>query len=208
MRRVPTWLRPGFVAGLVLASMSGPALAHGDATGPAAPRGAIAIPNLSHGQMSVIAANEAAIMDLAARQVPTDPIMRRLEGFINIQLFACMWGLMPGSVHDEASPFNECAHAYLAATRALLVHLQDMPGDHAAVRALVTKIETEMLLNRTALVLCQYSDEAFNTAEIIAPHWTEIPSHPPTALTLGGIATAAFAGTWLAMRTGRRWGPL
>lgn len=150
--------------------------------------------------MSVIAANQAAIMDIADRQVPTDPVMRRLEGFISIQRFACLWGIMPGSVRDESSPFNECAHAYLAAARALLVHLQSMPGDRTAVQALVAKIQTEMLINQTALVLCQYSDEPFNTADVIAPHWSEVPRHPPTAMMLGGIASAALVGAWLALR--------
>lgn len=179
---------------------AGPVWAHREAARGAPAEGAIVIPNLSHGQMSVIAANKAAIMNLADRQIPTDPVMRRLEGYINIQQFACLWGLMPGSVHDEVSPFNECAHAYLAATRALLLHLEAMPGDRTAVQALVTKIQTEMLLNRTALVMCQYSDEPFNTAEVIAPHWRKISRHPPTAMTLIAIALVAFGGAWLKLR--------
>ena len=116
------------------------AWAHREATGREAPADSIAIPNLSHGQMAVIANNRAAILDLAARHIPIDPTMRRLEGFISLQYFDCLWGMVPGSVQDENSPFNECSHAYLAATRALLVHLQTMPGDRAPVQVLIAKI--------------------------------------------------------------------
>jgi hypothetical protein len=65
--------------------------------------------------MEVIANNMAAILDLANRQIRTDPHLRRLQTFINLQFFACMWGIVPGSLDDEHSPFNECTHAYLAA---------------------------------------------------------------------------------------------
>jgi hypothetical protein len=47
--------------------------------------------------LAVIADNRGAILDLAARQIPTDPIMRRLQSFINLQFFDCMWGMVPGS---------------------------------------------------------------------------------------------------------------
>jgi hypothetical protein len=175
------------LAAMVVATSS-PAWAHREATGRAAPAESISIPNLAHGQMAVIADNRTAILDLAAQQMPTDPTMRRLEAFINLQFFDCFWGLVPGSVEDEGSPFNECSHAYLAATRALLLHLQDMPGDRTSVRALVAKIENEMLGNNASLVLCRYSDEPFNTAERIPPHWGEIPFHLPSLMTFSGLA--------------------
>jgi hypothetical protein len=163
------------------------AWAHREATGREAPADSIAIPNLSHGQMAVIANNRAAILDLAARQIPTDPTMRRLEGFISLQYFDCLWGMIPGSVEDESSPFNECSHAYLAATRALLLHLQTMPGDRAPVQALIAKIEREMLDNSASLILCRYSDEPFNTAERITPRWRDIPFHLPSLMTFAGL---------------------
>ena len=85
--------------------------------------------------------------------------------------------LFHGSIADEESPFNECAHAYLAAARALLLQLREAPGvDHDAVEALIRKIEAEMLTNGASLTLCRYSDEPFNTNEVIWPHWREIPS--------------------------------
>ena len=199
MRRVA--LRACVLAALLAIASVLPASAHRQATGAAAPDGAIAIPNLTHGQMAAIAENRAAILDLAARQTPTDPTMRRLETFISLQYFDCLWGLAPGSVEDEASPFNECAHAYLAATRMLLMHLETMPGDRTAVRALVAKIEREMLDNHASLVLCRYSDEPFNTAERIAPHWREIPFHLPSLMTLG----AAVAMVMGSMGLGAGW---
>ncbi len=127
------------VVALLAVALAVPASAHRQATGRQAPEGAIAIPSLSHGQMAVIADNRTAILDLAGQQFPTDPTMRRLEAFINLQFFDCMRGIVPGSVEDERSPFNECSHACLAGTRALLMHLQVMPGDRAAVRSLVAK---------------------------------------------------------------------
>lgn len=90
----------------------------------------------------------------------------RLEDYLNLQSFACLWGLVPGSISDDGSPFNECAHAYLAAGRALLLRLRDAPGvDHKAVDALIGRIEVEMLANGAAVTPCRYSDEPFNTNE-------------------------------------------
>ena len=183
-----------------LLAASAPALAHHQGSAQAALAEGLSIPSLSHGQMAVIADNRGAILDLAARQTPTDPVMRRLESFINLQYFACLWGIVPGSLDDENSPFNECTHAYLAAARALLMHLQEMTGDRAAVRALVAKIELEMLSNGASLVLCRYSDEPFNTAEVIAPHWSDIPSHPPSMMTFAALALAMLGGAWMAAR--------
>jgi hypothetical protein len=55
----------------------------------------------------------------------------------------------------------------------------DRGRNRASVDAPVSKIELEMLSNNASLVLCRYSDEPFNTGEVIAPHWSEIPLHPP-----------------------------
>jgi hypothetical protein len=185
---------------LMFVVAAAPAWAHREATGRQAPADSISIPNLSHGQMAVIANNRAAILELAARQIPTDPTMRRLESFINLQFFDCMWGMAPGSVEDESSPFNECSHAYLAATRALLMHLQTMPGDRSGVRALVAKIEREMLNNSASLVVCRYSDEPFNTAERIAPHWREVPFHLPSLMAFVGVALLAVGCAGIGVR--------
>ena len=66
--------------------------------------------SLTHGQMAVIADNLSAIRSLADERTPGDLVMWRLRDYVNLQLFACLWGAVPGSVRDEASPFNECAH--------------------------------------------------------------------------------------------------
>ena len=148
--------------------------------------------------MAVISDNLSAIRALASARIGLDMTTWRLEDYLNLQAFACFWGVVPGSVPDEASPFNECAHAYLAAGRALLLQLRESPGvDHAAVNALVRKIEVEMLDNGASLTLCRFSDEPFNTNEIIFPRWSEIPFHPPTAL---------FAAALLAVIGGAAWG--
>jgi hypothetical protein len=147
----------------------------------------ISIPSLTHGQMAVIAGNLSAIRALADAQFPTDPTMRRLQGYVNLQSFACLWGLAPGSLTDEKSPFNECAHAYLAGAQALLLHLKQMPGDRRAVDGLVAGIEAEMLAHNAALSLCRYSDEPFNTSEILWPRWSDVPFHAPTALSFAAI---------------------
>ena len=139
-------------------------------------------------------------MCLAARQTPTDRVMRRLETFINLQFSACLWGLVPGSLQDEDSPFNECAHAYLAATRALLLHLQGMPGDRAPARALMARVELDMLRSQAPFAMCRHSDEAFNTAEVIHPTWKDIPFHPASLLSFLGLAFAVIGCGWVAAR--------
>ena len=159
------------------------------------PPAGISIPSLTHGQMTVLKNNLPAIRALASARVGFDLTTWRLEDYLNLQSFACLWGIVPGSIGDEDSPFNECAHAYLAAARALLLQLGQTSGvDHAAVQALISKIQMEMLANGASLTLCRYSDEPFNTNEVIWPHWSEIPFHPPTA----GLATAVLIAIGLA----------
>jgi hypothetical protein len=201
----PNKLRPfvGFwflVFVLVFFSLPTLCRAHHLASPNDAPLSAIPIPGLSHGQMFVIARNRTAILELAAREIHTDPTMRRLQAFIDFQFFACLWGMVPGSLEDENSPFNECSHAYLAATRLLLIHLQKMPGDRAPIRALIEKIEIEMLNSNASLVMCGYSDETFNTAEVIGPHWGDVPLHPPTLITFAGLAMASAGCVWMLVR--------
>jgi hypothetical protein len=194
-----TRLIAALVAALVVLGTS-PGEAHriGARYGP--PPEGISIPSLTHGQMAVISDNLSAIRALAGARIGFDMTTWRLEDYLNLQSFACLWGLVPGSIADEGSPFNECAHAYLAAGRALLLQLREARGtDHKAVDALIRKIEVEMLANDESLTLCRYSDEPFNTNEVIFPRWSEIPSHRPTAafaaLVLVAIGGAAW-GAW------------
>ena len=178
------------LAAVIALLLSSPSEAHRIAASGGPPPNGIAIPSLTHGQMAVIADNLSSIRALAGSQIGLDMTTWRLEDYLNLQSFACLWGVVPRSIADESSPFNECAHAYLAAARALLLHLREAPGvDHDAVGALMGRIETEMLANGASLSLCRFSDEPFNTNQIIFPRWSEIPLHPPTA----GFAAAVFA---------------
>ena len=184
-----------FVAALVLLSASA-SQAHRLSTRSGPPPEGVAIPSLTHGQMTVISDNLSAIRALASARVGFDMKTWRLEDYLNLQFFACLWGIVPGSITDEQSPFNECAHAYLAAARALLLQLNQAPGaDRKAVAALISKIQMEMLTNGASLTLCRYSDEPFNTNEMIWPHWSEIPFHRPTA----GLALATLLAIGVAV---------
>jgi hypothetical protein len=165
----------------------------------------IAILSLTHGQMAVIARYRGEILALADRQLAqSDETFFRLRNYVDLQYVYCAWGLVPGSVTDEASPFNECSHAYLSGTRALLLHMQTMPGDQGAVDALVDRIERDMLANNASLVLCQYSSEAFNTADHISPHWRDVPFHGPSALTFTGFVGLSLTGVLGGRRVLRR----
>jgi hypothetical protein len=161
----------------------------------------LAIPALTHGEMAVMASHAAAIRALADKQARTDPTFRRLANFAALQRTYCLWGLMPGSLADEASPFNECLHSYLAALRALLVHMQGMPDGGERTRILAGRIDAEMVAEAAASKLCQNSTDTFNTAEIIVPDWRDMMRHRPTILTLAGVLVVAAAGVWAA--TGR-----
>jgi hypothetical protein len=190
------WTAP--IAALVMLAAS-PSEAHRISTRDGPSPAGVSIPSLTHGQMVVIRDNLPAIRALASARLGFDLTTWRLEDYLNLQSFACLWGIVPGGVTDEESPFNECAHAYLAAGRALLLQLAHEPGaDHKSIDALISKIEVEMLADGASLNLCRYSDEPFNTNEIIWPHWGMVPFHPPTAM----MAVAAFAGISVAMLWG------
>jgi hypothetical protein len=170
--------------------------AHRISTRSGPPPAGVSVPSLTHGQMAVIRDNLPAIRALASARLGFDLTTWRLEDYLNLQSFACLWGIVPGSVTDEESPFNECAHAYLAAGRALLLQLAHEQGaEHKSIDALIGKIEVEMLADGASINLCRYSDEPFNANEIIWPQWGMVPSHPPTAI----LATATFAALGVAM---------
>ncbi len=188
-------------AALLIAAPAAPVSAHHLRATPDGSVQGLRIPGLTHGQMVVIAAHRLEILKLADEQTPTDPTLRRLQGYVALQYFACLWGLVPGGIEDESSPFNECSHAYLAGTKALLMHLLTLPGERApAVRALADRIEQDMQQNNASLVLCRFSDEPFDSAEFIGPNWSEIPFHPVSLLSLASVALAAIGGVWLAVR--------
>ena len=184
------------IAALLMLAAS-PSEAHRISTRSGPPPQGVSIPSLTHGQMAVIRDNLPAIRALAGARVGFDLTTWRLEDYLNLQSFACLWGVVPGAITDENSPFNECAHAYLAAGRALLLQLAHEPGaDHRAIDALIGKIEVEMLAGGASLNLCRYSDEPFNTNEIIWPHWGMAPFHPPTLAAFGAVFTLFAAGVF------------
>ena len=111
---------------------------------------------------------------------------------------------MPGSITRESSPFNECSHAYLAGTKALLLHLQTMPGNRAPVAALIRTIDLEMLARGASLVLCRYSDQTFNTAAVIGPRWSEMLFDPPCLLVSAGLLVPAAGFGLMATRRGSK----
>lgn len=152
------------------------------------------IPALTHGQMAVIADYRSEILDLAANQNRTDEKFRRLLNFANLQYAVCLWGLMPGSIGDETSPFNECSHAYLSAMQAALTNLRQMSADKPAVEALISQIDADMVRNRASFVMCQFSGETFNTASLVIPDWWDIPSHLPSLIAVGITFVATTAG--------------
>jgi hypothetical protein len=179
-----------------------PSHAHRTSTRSGPPPVGVSIPSLTHGQMAVIRDNLPAIRALAGARLGFDLTTWRLEDYLNLQSFACLWGVVPGSITDEDSPFNECAHAYLAAGRELLLQLNREPGaDHKSIDALIGKIEVEMLADGASMNLCRYSDEPFNTNEVIWPHWSGIPFHAPSLAAFGAVfVLLAGPAIWLVRR--------
>ncbi|MGJ5197039.1 hypothetical protein [Bradyrhizobium sp. HKCCYLRH1030] len=155
------------------------------------------VPAIGHGEMLVVARYRSAILDLAQHQMRTDPTMRRLMGYVSLQHFACWWGLVPGSLTDEASPFNECSHADMAGTRALLTHLSTMPGAQSQARALEERIASEIAADPAFAALCSNSDETFDSGVIIGPEWRMAPSHIPTILT--GLSLLVLAAACVSL---------
>jgi hypothetical protein len=154
----------------------------------------VTVPAISHGEMPIVARYRSQILGLAARQPVTDPTLRRLAGFVSLQHFACFWGLVPGSLADEASPFNECSHAYLAGSRALLLHMTEMAGNQSEAKQLEARIDAEIAADPDAHAMCSNSSQAFDSAEVIGPDWQLAPLHAPTVLTFAAFAALVAAG--------------
>jgi hypothetical protein len=184
-----------FLVGIALLFAAGSASAHGRSAGGS--HAGIPIPEISHGEMAVVSDYRGRIMALAARAVDTSEPFRRVLNYAEIQYSYCLWGRMPGSVTDEDSPFNECAHAYLAATKAVLLSMRDMPQEAAAAGDIVSAVDAEMVRRGLSLITCRFSGEAFNTADVVRPRWGEIPFHAASMASLSGLAALlgmAFLG--------------
>lgn len=175
----------------------------------AAPRdtSGVPIPSLSHGEMAVLENYRGTIFDLADSVRDPDGDFRTLLRYSSLEHSYCFWGLAPGTIADEQSPFNECAHAYLAAIKALLLRMRDMPSVRDRAGVLISEIDAEMALKGAAFIGCQYSGESFNSAEFVTPHWENLPGHPPSLYTLGGflllLASPAIVRLYAARRVSR-----
>jgi hypothetical protein len=191
--------RFGFIAVALIAAAATPAWAHHPRPAEETLIG-VAIPAIGHGEMLVVARYRSDILDLAARQAPTDATLRRLMGFVSLQHFACLWGLVPGSLTDEASPFNECSHADVAGTRAVLAHLATMPGNQSGATALEARIAADIAADPAFAGLCSNSSATFDSGVIIGPEWWLAASHAPTVLTCLSLLAFAAAVAWLLSR--------
>ncbi|RDJ09007.1 hypothetical protein [Rhizobium grahamii] len=166
-----------------------------------------AIAEISHGEMIMIAEYRDRIIDLAAQATDTTEPFRRVLNYAQIQYAYCLWGRMPGGVTDETSPFNECSHAYLAATKAVLLSMRSMGGEAVQAEAIVSAIDAGMVLRGLALITCEFSGETFNTADIIRPSWGDVPQHPASMATLTVLAMALLAAVYCGRRLLQRIAP-
>lgn len=178
------------------------ATAHGSR--PTGPVEGLRIESLTHGQMAVLARYRAAIMNLAAVRTNTDEPFRRIMNYASIQFSMCLWGLAPGGISDETSPFNECSHAYLAATRTVLMRMKAMGGPDAKIDALISRIDADMVRNQASLVLCEFSDEAFYTGNVIRPDWRAVVTHKPSMAAMGALGLFVAGSFFVAARKLKR----
>ncbi|MBY5401703.1 hypothetical protein [Rhizobium leguminosarum] len=158
------------------------------------------IPQIFHGEMAVMSDYRSGIIDLASRAVDTNEPFRRMLNYAEIQYSYCLWGRMPGSVADEESPFNECTHAYLAATKAVLLSMREMPREAAAAGEIISAVDADMVRRGLALITCRFSGEAFNTADIVKPRWSGIPFHVASMASLTGLASLFGLGVFVLRR--------
>ncbi|MCL6708302.1 hypothetical protein M8R20_14980 [Pseudomonas sp. R2.Fl] len=182
--------------------------AQADAHSPRAPvdTSGVDIAPLSHGQMGVIARHRDEIVAMAAWFAADDEQVRKLLAFSHKQYARCFWGLMPGSIADEESPFNECSHAYLAADQALLVRMRELPEWPEITAALFDRVERDMIANQSSLSLCAFSATPFNTASLTDPDWHDFLTHTPSLLTTLAAGTLVPGGILLAgWRVYRAW---
>ncbi|TAX36053.1 hypothetical protein [Rhizobium leguminosarum] len=184
--RTTPLLSAAFITAAFLCVVAGSAFAHSRSDGGS--DAGLDIPEISHGEMAVMSDYRSGIIDLASRAVDTNEPFRRMLNYAEIQYSYCLWGRMPGSVTDEASPFNECAHAYLAATKAVLLSMREMPRERAAADEIISAVDADMVRRGLALIACRFSGEAFNTADIVKPRWSGIPFHAASMASLTGLA--------------------
>ena len=144
----------------------------------------IPVTAISHGEMAIIDRYRADVFALARTVRSTDPTFMALLRYGQLQYEDCLWGLVPTAISDESSPFNECSHAYLAATKEVLLKMKAMPQVERAAGEIVSRISYEAAREGAAFVGCIYSGEGFNTADLVRPQWHDVPFHWPTLASL------------------------
>lgn len=180
----------------VVAFMSGPgvAFAHSGGAGGGPPAG-LPIPAISHGEMALVDERLDEIVALAKRQAATDGSMRRLYNHYGVQFAYCFWGLAPGGVTREDSPFNACAHAYLATAKQLLVVMSREPASSGAATEILERLEARKLVTPEAGEICSSSGDSFDTASLVRPQLAEVVRDPACAfLALGSVLVVASGG--------------
>ena len=170
---------------LLIGLSSGQALAHSNRI--VVDQSGVAIPFVTHGEMAVLADFSGRITALAQSVKQPDNDFRRLVRYEGLQRAACVWGLMPASISDEESPFNECSHAYLAASKELLFRMRTIDSVSTEASALVSEIDAIVTAKGAAFIGCLYSGEGFNTAELLRPHWIHLTSHLPSLASVLGF---------------------
>ncbi|MDR6821113.1 hypothetical protein J2X76_006314 [Neorhizobium sp. 2083] len=140
--------------------------------------------------MAVIEEHRSEIDALASWVAVKNPEIRKLLEFSREQYARCLWGIVPRSIEDEASPLNECSHAYLAADREMLVRMRNLPIWQDKAIALFDDVEADMINRSSSLVLCAFSATTFNTASPVNPDWHDFATHVPSLLTAIGAALA------------------
>lgn len=169
---------------LFLASATASAFAH-RTDGPRNLTG-IPITAITHGEMAVIDRHVSDIFALSGSVRNADKDFLTLARYAQLQYADCLWGLVPTSISDEESPFNECSHAYLAAAKEVLLKMREMPDVSREANEITSRISYYAALEGAAFVGCIYSGEGFNTADRVRPQWHDVPFHPPTLLSLAG----------------------
>ncbi|WP_245314344.1 hypothetical protein [Rhizobium sp. R634] len=182
----------------MLLFIAGDCLAHGRSAGGS--DAGLDIPEISHGEMAVISDYRRGIIALASQAVDTNEPFRRILNYAEIQYSYCLWGRMPGSVTDEESPFNECAHAYLAATKAVLMAMRDMPREAQVAGEIISAVDADMVGRGLTLITCRFSGETFNTADIIKPRWSQVPLHFASMASLTALAALFGLGVFALRR--------
>ena len=152
------------------------------------PRDASGIPitAISHGEMAIIQRHQSDIFALAEQSRAVDHDFLTIVRYGRLQYADCLWGLVPTSISDEASPFNECSHAYLAAAKEVLLRMRAMPDVASRAGEIASRVSYEAALEGAAFIGCVYSGEGFNTADLVRPQWHDVPLHVPTMLALAG----------------------